>query len=72
MPQKVIPCLSFSINGLQIDNVYNLNFLDLTINCHLDWRPHLNLIGIKIARVIVIIIEIIISIKSLVIIVIVN
>ena len=25
MPQKVIPCLSFSINGLQIENVYNFN-----------------------------------------------
>ena len=52
MPQKVIQCLSFSINGLQIENVYNFNFLGLTINCHLDWKPHLNSIGIKIARVI--------------------
>ena len=26
MPQKVIPCLSFSDNGLQIENVYNFNF----------------------------------------------
>ena len=52
MPQKVIPCLSFSINGLQIENVYNFNFLGLTINCHLDWKPHLNSIGIKMARVI--------------------
>ena len=52
MPQKVIPCLSFSINGLQIENVYNFNFLGLTINCHLDWKPHLNSIGIKTARVI--------------------
>ena len=52
MPQKVIPCLSFSINGLQIENVYNFNFLGLTINCHLDWKPHLNSIGIKIAGVI--------------------
>ena len=23
MPEKVIPCLSFSINGLQNENVYN-------------------------------------------------
>ena len=52
MPQKVIPCLFFSINGLQIENVYNFNFLCLTINYHLDWKPHLNSIGIKIARVI--------------------
>ena len=50
MPQKVIACLSFSINGLQIENVYNFNFLGLTIYCHLDWKPHLNSIGIKIAR----------------------
>ena len=52
MPQKVILCLSFSTNSLQIENVYNFNFLGLTINCHLDWKPHLNSIGIKIARVI--------------------
>ena len=49
---KEIPCLSFSINGLQIENVYDFNFLGLTINCYLDWKPHLNSIGIKIARVI--------------------
>ena len=49
---KLTPCLSFSINGLQIENDYNLNFLGLTINCHLDWEPHLNSIEIKIARVI--------------------
>ena len=36
MPQKVIPCSSFSINGLQIENVYNFNFLGLTINCRFD------------------------------------
>ena len=52
MSQEVIPYLSFSINGLQTENVYNFNFLCLTINCHLDWKPHLNAIGIKIARVI--------------------
>ena len=52
MPQKVMPCLSFNINGLQIENVYKFNFSGLTINCHLDWKPHLNSIGIKIARVI--------------------
>ena len=52
MPQKVIPCLSFSINGLQIENVYNFNFLGLTINCYLEWKPYLISIGNKIARVI--------------------
>ena len=49
---KFTLCLSFSINGLQIENVYNFNFLGLTINCHLDWKPHLNSIEIKIASVI--------------------
>ena len=48
---KVISCLSFSINGLQIENVYNFNFLGITINCHLDWKPQFNSIGIKIASV---------------------
>ena len=43
-------CLFFSINVLQIENVYNFNFLGLTINCHLDWKSHLNSILIKIAR----------------------
>ena len=52
MLQKVVPCLSFSLNGLEIEHVYNFNFLGLIINCHLDWKPHLNSIGIKVARVI--------------------
>ena len=52
MPQNVVPCLSFSLNGLEIKHVYNFNFLGLNINCHLDWKPHSNLIGIKVARVI--------------------
>ena len=52
MPQKVVPCLSFSLNGLEIEHVYNFNFLGLNINCHLDWKSHLNSIGIKVARVI--------------------
>ena len=44
MTQKVIPCLSFSINGLQIENAYNFNFIGLIINYHLDWKSHLYLI----------------------------
>ena len=52
MPQNVVPCLCFSLNGLEIEHVYNFNFLGLIINCHLDWKPHLNSIGIKVARVI--------------------
>ena len=41
-----LPCLSFSLNGLEIEHVYNFNFLGLIINCHLDWKPHLNNINI--------------------------
>ena len=52
MLQKVVLCLSFNLNGLEIEHVYNFNFLGLIINCHLDWKPHLNSIGIKVARVI--------------------
>ena len=52
IPQKVVPCLSFSLSGLEIEHVYNFNFLGLIINCHLDWKPHLNSIGIKVARAI--------------------
>ena len=51
MPQKVVPCLFFSLNGLESEHVYNFNFLGLIINCHLDWKPHLNSIGIKVAKV---------------------
>ena len=52
MPQKVVPSLSFSLNGLEIEHVYNFNLLGLIKNCHLDWKSHLNSIGIKVARVI--------------------
>ena len=42
MPQKVIPYLSFIINGLQIENVYNFNFYGLTTNFHLETSFKLN------------------------------
>ena len=32
MPQKVVPCLSFSLTGLEIEHVYNFNFLGLITN----------------------------------------
>ena len=49
--QKVVPCLSFSLNGLEIEHVNNFNFLGPIINYHLVWKPHLNSIGIKVAKV---------------------
>ena len=37
---KNITMFIFNINGLQIENVYNVNFLGFTINCHLDWKSY--------------------------------
>ena len=45
MPQKKVPQLSFNIDGLQIDQVYEFNFLGLIIDANLNWKAHLNAIG---------------------------
>ena len=47
---KTSPCLSFSLNGFEIDHVDNFNNLNLIAECHIDWN--LNSIGIKIAGLI--------------------
>ena len=51
MPQKILPELSFSFNGIPIKNVKELNFLCLIIDSNLNWKAHLNAIGAKIARI---------------------
>ena len=43
-------CLSFSLNGFEIDHVDKFDNLNLSVECHID--GNLNSIGIKIARVI--------------------
>ena len=52
MPQKKVPQLSFDIDGLQIDQVYEFNFLGLIIDANLNWKAHLNAIGTKVSRII--------------------
>ena len=50
--KKVIPCLSFSFNGLQFEHIYNCKFLGRIIYCHPNRKSYLNSSGIKIATVI--------------------
>ena len=52
MPQKKVPQLPFNIDGLQIDQVYEFNFLGLIIDANLNWKAHLNAIGTKVSRII--------------------
>ena len=52
MPQKRVPQLSFNIEGLPIEQVYEFNFLGLIIDANLNWKAHLNAIGTKVSRVI--------------------
>ena len=51
MPQKILPELSFSFNGIPIKNVKEFNFLGLIIDSNLNWKADLNAIGAKIARI---------------------
>ena len=37
MPQKRVPQLSFNIEGLPIEQVYEFNFLGLIIDANLNW-----------------------------------
>ena len=52
MPQKIIPQLHFYLNGSPIDYVTEFNFLGLTLDCNLNFKSHLKIIGTKISRVI--------------------
>ena len=46
------PQISFSIEGLDIDQVYEFIFLCLTIDANLNWKAHLNAIGTRSSRII--------------------
>ena len=50
MPQKKINPLLLVINGTIIERVSNFDFLGLTLNEHLDWKPHIDKISNKISR----------------------
>ena len=45
-----IPKLTISINGCNISQCSHFNFLGITIDETLSWRPHLQIIGNKISR----------------------
>ena len=51
-PPKVIPQLEFCVKQNIIEYVENFTFLGLTIDCQLTWKNHINLISLKISRVI--------------------
>ena len=52
MPQKIIPNLTFDFNGVHIEQVNEFNFLELLIDCNLNWKAHLHMVSTKISRVI--------------------
>ena len=49
---RTIPKFNISINGNQVEQVTNFNFLGITIDQNLTWKDHISKISIKIARVI--------------------
>ena len=51
MPQKITPQLHLNIKGPPIENVNEFNFLGLTLDCNLNFKPRTNIIAAKISRV---------------------
>ncbi len=49
LPQKTINPLQLKIELIQIEQVYEFNFLGLTINEHFNWRDHADKISNKIS-----------------------
>ena len=47
MPQKIIQLPLLQIAGTNIEFVDNFNFLGLTINKHLTWTSHINILSAK-------------------------
>ena len=52
MPQRITPQLHLNIKGSPIENVNEFNFLGLTLDCNLNFKPHTRIIAAKISRVI--------------------
>ena len=52
MPQKIIQLPLLQIAGTNIEFVDNFNFLGLTINKHLTWTSHINILSAKISKTI--------------------
>ena len=51
MPQRITPQLHLNIKGSPIENVNEFNFLGLTLDCNLNFKPHTEIIAAKISRV---------------------
>ena len=51
-PQMITPQLHLNIKGSPIENVNEFNFLGLTLDCNLNFKPHTKIIAAKISRVI--------------------
>ena len=49
-PQKPVNPLQLSMNETEIARVSNFDFLGLTLNEHLNWKPHIDKIANKISR----------------------
>ena len=52
MPQRITPQLHLNIKGSPIENVNEFNFLGLTLDCNLNFKPHTKIIAARISRVI--------------------
>ena len=52
MPQKIIQLPLLQITGTNIAFVDNFNFIGLTINKHLTWTSHINILSAKISKTI--------------------
>ena len=50
MPQKRILNLRLKIAGSNIEFIENFNFLGITINKHLNWTKHMDILSVKIAK----------------------
>ena len=49
-PSKKITIPHLQINSIPISHVENFNFLGITINCHISWKPHTEKVSLKIAK----------------------
>ena len=49
---KVIPVLKIQMNNVEIDRVSEFNFLGVIVDEHITWKPHIEIIRVKISRII--------------------
>ena len=49
---KVVPRLNLTIAGNPIEQVNEFNFVGITLDQNITWKPHITKVAIKIARVI--------------------